>query len=397
MAQQEHAIRVTRAQLYDLVWQAPMRTLAQRFGISDVGLAKTCRRMRIPLPGRGHWAKKAAGKRVRRPPLPALGRGESEVPREVVLGPPRAVSTQEAALPSAVAEMIAFERRPENRITVPDALRSVHPLVRTTLQALEGSTRPSDHFVGNWRVRHLDVDVSRAALRRALRITDALVKAFEKRGWSVTLGAGDDRKSYVIVFGQRIPFGIREPRRQIPNDPPKPVRLPTGETYTPFHRRYREVPSGHLAMVIRNGWGHAVSKTYCETESRPLEERLNDFVVAVIRAAHEEAENERRRREDEERRRVAEELRIAEERRRRLEAARRQALEDQAQRWRRSRTLKEYLAAVRGRAEAVSGGLVAGSELAAWLEWAEAYAQMLDPLAGPLEELTEVPRDTRAG
>ena len=64
MAQQEHAVRVTRAQLYDLVWQAPLRTLAQRFGISDVGLAKTCRRMRIPLPGRGHWAKKAAGKRV---------------------------------------------------------------------------------------------------------------------------------------------------------------------------------------------------------------------------------------------------------------------------------------------------------------------------------------------
>lgn len=393
MAQQEHAVRVTRAQLYDLVWQAPLRTLAQRFGISDVGLAKTYRRMRIPLPGRGHWAKKAAGKRVRRPLLPALGRGESEVPREVVLGPPRAVSTQEAALPSAVAEMIAFERRPENRITVPDALRSAHPLVRTTLQALESSTGPSDHFVGNWRVRHLDVDVSKVSLRRALRIMDSLIKAFEKRGWNVALGTGDDRKSYVVIFGQRIPFGVREPRKQIPNDPPKPVRLPNGETYTPFHQRYREVPSGRLAMVIRNSWGHSVSKTYCETESRPLEERLNDFVVAVIRAAHEEAENQRRRREEEERRRAAEELRIAEERRRRLEVARRQALEDQAQRWSRSHTLKKYLAAVRARAEAAFGGLDPRSEFASWLEWAEAYAQRLDPLTGTLEDLTKVPRD----
>ena len=50
-----------------------MQTLAAKYGISDVGLAKACRKLRVPLPGRGYWAKKAAGKKLpKRPALPTL-------------------------------------------------------------------------------------------------------------------------------------------------------------------------------------------------------------------------------------------------------------------------------------------------------------------------------------
>jgi hypothetical protein len=59
--------------LYDEVWKQPMWTLAKKYGISDVGLAKACRKLGVPLPGLGYWAKKTAGKKVpKRPPLPAL-------------------------------------------------------------------------------------------------------------------------------------------------------------------------------------------------------------------------------------------------------------------------------------------------------------------------------------
>lgn len=80
-------IRLTREELYQQVWSVPMRTLAQRFGLSDVGLAKTCRRMVVPVPGRGYWAKKAAGKRVKQIPLSALPPNSSSVQREVQFGP----------------------------------------------------------------------------------------------------------------------------------------------------------------------------------------------------------------------------------------------------------------------------------------------------------------------
>jgi hypothetical protein len=53
-----------------LIWSEPTTTLAQRFGISDVGLAKVCRRSNIPAPPRGYWAKVAAGISIPRPDLP---------------------------------------------------------------------------------------------------------------------------------------------------------------------------------------------------------------------------------------------------------------------------------------------------------------------------------------
>jgi hypothetical protein len=41
-----------RSELYEKVWATPMTQLAAEFGISDVGLAKACRRHAIPAPPR---------------------------------------------------------------------------------------------------------------------------------------------------------------------------------------------------------------------------------------------------------------------------------------------------------------------------------------------------------
>lgn len=62
--------RFRRQQLHDLVWSEPLSALAPRFGMSDVALAKICKRHSIPIPGRGHWAKLKAGKPSPRLPLP---------------------------------------------------------------------------------------------------------------------------------------------------------------------------------------------------------------------------------------------------------------------------------------------------------------------------------------
>ena len=63
-----------RQELYERVWQFPLRKLAIEYGISDVGLAKVCRKLEIPLPGLGHWTKIACGHTIERPPLPAMVR-----------------------------------------------------------------------------------------------------------------------------------------------------------------------------------------------------------------------------------------------------------------------------------------------------------------------------------
>lgn len=75
-------LRLGRAELFERVWTVPVETLAKEWGLSGRGLAKACRRLRIPVPPRGHWAKVAAGQRVRRPKLPAWPPGQGE---EVVI------------------------------------------------------------------------------------------------------------------------------------------------------------------------------------------------------------------------------------------------------------------------------------------------------------------------
>lgn len=68
----------TRREFYDLVWSQPMRTLAGGFGISDVALAKHCKKANIPVPERGYWARKQAGKRVSQIALPPRFFGASD-------------------------------------------------------------------------------------------------------------------------------------------------------------------------------------------------------------------------------------------------------------------------------------------------------------------------------
>ena len=64
-------VHLSRKELYDQVWKTSMVKLAQQYGLSDVGLAKICKKHNIPRPSLGYWAKKIAGQNVKPLPLPA--------------------------------------------------------------------------------------------------------------------------------------------------------------------------------------------------------------------------------------------------------------------------------------------------------------------------------------
>ena len=60
----------SRQELYDLIWSTPASKLAADFGISDVAIAKRCKKLSVPRPSRGYWAKVAAGDTPPKVPLP---------------------------------------------------------------------------------------------------------------------------------------------------------------------------------------------------------------------------------------------------------------------------------------------------------------------------------------
>lgn len=135
--------------------------------------------------------------------------------------------------------------------------------------------------------------------------------------------------------------------------------------------------------MLREYWGHSVKKSILETDARPIEGRLNDFVVAAVALANERAEWERRHAEAEERRRIEERQRHEEHRQREAEAARIKGLEEEAERWYRARRVRDYVDAVRAAAQA--GSETGGDRLTSWIQWAEGYARSLDPVEPRIE------------
>ncbi len=67
--------KLTREELYELVWSMPMTHAAKKLGISDVMLGKICKERDIPRPVRGYWAAVNMGskkKNFSKPPLPEI-------------------------------------------------------------------------------------------------------------------------------------------------------------------------------------------------------------------------------------------------------------------------------------------------------------------------------------
>ena len=73
--------RPTREELFTSLWERPATEVARELGISDVALGKLCRRLQVPKPPRGYWARVKAGRIPRRPALEAF-REETELSRK---------------------------------------------------------------------------------------------------------------------------------------------------------------------------------------------------------------------------------------------------------------------------------------------------------------------------
>lgn len=382
----ESPIRLSRKELYQKVWSEPMSRLAPTLGLSDRGLANLCKRHRIPRPGRGYWQKKKFGKQVRRTPLPKLRKDEEALATITIHKVSAPKSSDEP--PGPVEKQRAFEKRPENRIEVPERVGRYHPLVRQSRDILKGWGSPRYGWNNQYRslpADCLDIRVERASRRRALKIMDTVIKAFEKRCFPVRISkANEDPKTIITVGEVELPIEIEEKYERI-ELPPTESDLRSKRLYGwEPHKRYDYEGTGNLALRINPGrWiSLGVRKTWADGKTQRVEELLNQFVVGLVRVA--EAKKQRDRERKEERKRREEKRRLAEMRRRRLreEQERREELKRQASVWAEHGRMREYVSALRKEAER-EGPLPAYSPLRLWIEWAQSYLEKTDPLRQP--------------
>lgn len=377
MSTEESEKRLSREDLYELVWTEPMQALGPKFGMSDVGLKKACRRLRIPTPGRGYWAMKAAGRAPRRAPLPKLPASVPPSQQTITFGrPAKPTPKEKVEATGPVAEQERFEVLPENRIAVAEVLTDPHKLVQASVQLLRNARPDQQHRLVPRGKKCLAVAVTLATADRAMAVYDAMLKACDLRGWAVRVAEGEKGSSTAVtVAGEQVSLLIEERVDRVERKPdPKEKRIYWG-------REYDYIPTGRLTVRLVAPYLGGVRQTWSDGAKQRVEDCLNGVMVGLVAASEfikaQRLELEARHREYV----AAEERRRELERRRQAEEARIRALDSDLVAWRKANVVRQYAAAMRQSAE-VAGLLDEESPMAAWLAWVDAYADRIDPTNG---------------
>lgn len=368
---------LSREELYERVWSEPMRTLAGRFHLSDVGLKKICTRHRIPVPPRGYWRRLETGQSPRRIALPNLANAAQIQIR---------VKSKEAKvdLDDALGDSWKLAEETADPIIVSDVLERPHRATRAMKSAL-GGQKPDKYGAIHSTVT--DAFLARmhpASKDRVLRIADAFAKACESRGFELRPGKPGSRLAgqlCVVIEGEDFEVSIDERMRQEPyrmTDEEIARRKRGGYVYTPA---YQYVPTGELTIKIGPAFGSGLQHSWADSRSRKVEERLGDVILGMRKlAVWRAAERERRRRKEE---RLAREKQRRAELRAQIEAERQaiDRLEKDAHSWRRAEEIRAFVAA--------RSKVTQSDE--SWVTWALEQADRIDPLRQSPPSILDTP------
>lgn len=366
---------LTREQLYDLVWSEPMQRLAKQIGISDVAIAKHCRKLGVPVPERGYWNKLQAGKPVNTAALPERdlvtinrvtisGTLTPEL-RSRIKGEPGMVEPNTESI-EALTERL---RKRLGHVTVPRNFSRVHPAIAPLLKKDEKLRQEvaNSRYSFSWNQPKFDSPFE----RRRLLFLNGLFLGFASlggRGWM----RGNDARELAIYMGDAsVSFqleGLAQGRRS--------GRSPSASS------EGRET----LCLTISTAHDAAlgIPISWRDEDGRKLEQQLTDIIIGMAvagehlhrkwleqqaawaRQRQEEAEREAKRRKAEEERRERERLAA-------LEKAKRDALRRDAKAWREANDIRAYVEAIR-RSEA------SPESTEEWARWALLEADGIDPI-----------------
>jgi len=392
-------VRFDRDALYAEVWASSLTKLAPKYNLSDNGLRKVCVALGIPLPGKGHWAKIAAGHVVPRAPLPdgvdrmvVYSYGQSEA---------NAMDLERASDDAWLAQMLVREAqlRTEDVITneaVPKAVtvlkaacergkrkaEKAFQRLRDTQDSGDRRTSGFDFEGWDWDAFARDgfsmathdpmaMRVSGAGIEDATRILAAFCAAAGRRGARIA-AAPADRSVQLTLEGFSLKVTTREEWTSAM------LLREGGSSKTEY---VTKAGAGRFTLVVE-GAGRTPLKIP-EDQAGGLLASIHGgevFVAVFKRMVH----ARRQRRADAERDKAWAEqsAQAAREREasaaakaaREAEVALRGALLTEASRWDQARSIRAYVAHVR----ASTGGSVS-ADLQAWLVWAASVADDMDP------------------
>lgn len=374
---------MTREELHAQVWSQPMRTLAKTMGISDVALAKRCRAANVPVPPRGWWARKEAGKPVKVEPLPplpfAMANYFPAIDQQAAAGAPPSDTEPEQPGPPIFRDLatVREEIRAAVRVVkVPAALTNPHPIVARLLRQ-DAVRKPSPSVSAYFADRH-GPKFARPIQQRRLRILSCILTELERLGCKAS-GSTHAGERFSISIGGAwtyVLFGIEG-----------------GASESYFHRdgrRFKRPDTECLRFDLVEHDDRTPPKRIWREDETPLERQATDIVLGLLFQAEDDTRKwalMRHQWDREDRARRAREAKLAAEkaeaeriaRNEAAAAARIASLIDGAEELERAARIRRYVDAVRA-ANAARPEPVSDEALERWTRWALAEADTIDPV-----------------
>ena len=374
-----------RERLYQEVWEKPVTEVAKHYRVSDVAIHKVCKSLNIPTPGLGYWAKVRAGKPVNQIPLPKNNKLEEK----------SGIRTNLEPQPQIAEELLRF-LSPEDKsmvlsvamqVQMPDENARMHAKItayRKKIVEWHKEVQKHDQY---WNRRNKDNvpfladTISEITLPRVCRIIDALIKAVEPLGCSLTDGLS------FLVNGETVSLSISESKDQIDHVPTREenIQLLKYEEDKRKHswaskpniRKYDHVYNGHISITIGG------EKSYRDCKSYIVEDRLGDMIILLYEVSN-ILQKQREERDIAERKRKEEELKEKARREQyNLEIERINSLLNESENYDIACKIRAYVTAVEQK-DSLS------EEENVWISWAKQKADWYDPVTKRKDEFLGV-------
>lgn len=353
---------INREQLYQEVWSIPLTKLAPVYNLSTYEMKNLCDSFCIPLPKAGHWSKVAFGKTVEIPPLPVYDKDKHKVKKS---------NFSKNNQPIIVRKI---EKTLMPNISVKKNLIKPHSITVKTRDELKSSRTDEYGMKKPWR-GGFELRVSKANERRALLIIDTLCKWFEKKGIKIYQPFNDSVVTKVVIDNPEIRIRIEEKSKLTAK-----VLKERWGNYDYYDREY--TPTEQLSLVIDNYCGRCkLRKVWTDGKTSKVEEKLGEFVATIFKHAEYKKQEELRRKVEElewEKRRQLQRYNEA------CEKQEKQMLDDlqrQSCDLLKSKEIKAYIDEVKSLAKEQYKDGSYPVELTDWINWAENYAAVLNPLS----------------
>ena len=396
-------MELTRKQIYDMMWTDGIGKTEINLGLKQAELKVLCDKYNIPRPSSGYWSALKFGKPAQKTTLTEtntdsalINTDEYIIKKHFSVQPKKKEAKKDQSGKYPTKELPLEEHDIDPLYRVPDVLYAKDPIILDTKAKLReknfrdnnpwNAKNPFQCKVDKW----LSMRVSQDQENRALRIYATIIKAAKAKGYDLKIVNDKSQfrpecTTFIIVRGHEIQTFLREVYRQATNaDGTKD--------------RYNTVGSGVLRFEC-DRYTHHYGSSYdlCaaqDTKCTKLEDKIQHVIEVLERIAEERDEMERQRKEEEERRRQEEERkRREEEERKRLlvlkegELEKVQELLFEADRWRISRIIREYIVAFKAHLE--KQGLSEEEKMIAEMTWMESKADFIDPFIDDVEEVLD--------